>query len=312
MECPPTQGFLNRRCVTLGEALGDAGYHTGVSGKWHVAGGRRLRCWPNFAASTSRTAGPAATATTRPAVPQRRAGGHLRRPRLPPDGCHHEPCDEHDPRVQQGREAFFLYVAHAAPHFPLQAHEEDIARYRGTYSVRDGRSCDAPGTSGRSRRGSSTLDGTCRNRTGTPATGTGSRRRSGRTQGWPRTPGRFPTWDRGIGEILATLRELGIYERTLVLFMSDNGACSNELKVRNRGKVPTRTGRRMRSGNDPKVMPGPSDTWQSYGLSWANASNSPFRRFKKWVEEGESRARASSAGRTGSRPVRSTARRSCM
>jgi arylsulfatase len=33
-------------------------------------------------------------------------------------------------------------------------------------------------------------------------------------------------------------------------------------------------------------MPGPSDTWQSYGLSWANASNSPFRRFKKWLEEG--------------------------
>jgi arylsulfatase len=39
-------------------------------------------------------------------------------------------------------------------------------------------------------------------------------------------------------------------------------------------------------GNDPSVLPGPFDVLQSYGMTWANASNTPFRRFKHWVHEG--------------------------
>jgi arylsulfatase A-like enzyme len=34
------------------------------------------------------------------------------------------------------------------------------------------------------------------------------------------------------------------------------------------------------------LLPGPEDTYQSYGLPWANVSNTPFRRFKHWVHEG--------------------------
>src|SRR6185312_458545 len=45
-------------------------------------------------------------------------------------------------------------------------------------------------------------------------------------------------------------------------------------------------GRAVRVGNDPKLMPGPEETYQSYGPAWANASNTPFRRFKHWTEEG--------------------------
>jgi arylsulfatase len=48
----------------------------------------------------------------------------------------------------------------------------------------------------------------------------------------------------------------------------------------------TRDGRPTRVGNSPAVRPGPDDTFQSYGLPWANASNTPFRRFKHWVHEG--------------------------
>ena len=39
-------------------------------------------------------------------------------------------------------------------------------------------------------------------------------------------------------------------------------------------------------GNDPAVLPGPDDVFQSYGLAWANASNTPFRLYKHWVHEG--------------------------
>jgi arylsulfatase len=39
-------------------------------------------------------------------------------------------------------------------------------------------------------------------------------------------------------------------------------------------------------GNIPGLMPGPEDTYQSYGIPWANASNTPFRLYKHWVHEG--------------------------
>jgi arylsulfatase len=46
----------------------------------------------------------------------------------------------------------------------------------------------------------------------------------------------------------------------------------------------TRDGRVVRQGQG--VMPGPADTYIGYGLPWANASNTPFRRYKHWVHEG--------------------------
>ena len=48
----------------------------------------------------------------------------------------------------------------------------------------------------------------------------------------------------------------------------------------------TRDGRPMRPGNVPSIMPGGEDTFPSYGTGWANASNTPFRRYKHWVHEG--------------------------
>ena len=38
--------------------------------------------------------------------------------------------------------------------------------------------------------------------------------------------------------------------------------------------------------NDPDIMPGAEDTYQSYGVPWANLSNTPFREYKHWVHEG--------------------------
>jgi len=72
-----------------------------------------------------------------------------------------------------------------------------------------------------------------------------------------------------------------------VIFLSDNGGCAENVMpgwydVPNK----TRDGRTVHVGNDPKFMPGPQEVYQSYGPAWANASNSPFRRFKHWTEEG--------------------------
>src|SRR5262249_46884673 len=76
---------------------------------------------------------------------------------------------------------------------------------------------------------------------------------------------------------------------TLVLFLSDNGGCAEEIDAKLRGvRFPekTRDGVPTRVGNDPSVNPGPANVFQSYGLPWANASNTPFRLYKHWVHEG--------------------------
>jgi arylsulfatase len=71
--------------------------------------------------------------------------------------------------------------------------------------------------------------------------------------------------------------------------MSDNGGCAEELGPKAGGlHIPkhTRNGSPVKIGNLPANMPGHEDTYQSYGLPWANASNTPFRLYKHWVHEG--------------------------
>jgi len=94
--------------------------------------------------------------------------------------------------------------------------------------------------------------------------------------------------DQGVGRILAKIKEKGIERNTLVIFMSDNGGC-DEVVQPGWYDVPTRTrdGRPIKVGNgNPSVFAGPDDVWQSYGVPWANVSDTPFRLYKHFVHEG--------------------------
>jgi arylsulfatase len=96
--------------------------------------------------------------------------------------------------------------------------------------------------------------------------------------------------DQGIGRIMDAVRDTGTENDTLVMFLQDNGGCAEEFtptepRTRSAPKT-TRDGRPVRAGNNPELMPGPEDTFQSYGVPWANASNTPFRLYKHWVHEG--------------------------
>jgi arylsulfatase len=97
--------------------------------------------------------------------------------------------------------------------------------------------------------------------------------------------------DQGIGRIVRALEKRGQLENTLIFFLADNGGCAEELSD-GWGKqlfIPKKTliGEPVVLGNDrPDLLPGPETTYQSYGRSWANASNTPFRLYKHYVHEG--------------------------
>ncbi len=169
---------------------------------------------------------------------------------------------------QSGREdPFFLYMPFTAPHFPIQAWPDDIAKYRGKYKV----GWDIL----REQRMARMLDlGLIDQRWGLSA-------RDPNSLPWAEIEDR-DAWDlkmavyaamidrldQNIGRLLAKIRELGEEENTLVLFLSDNGASDEE-----------RT-------STPDIPPGPVDSYHTVDLPWANLSNTPFRKFKRWNHEG--------------------------
>jgi len=113
--------------------------------------------------------------------------------------------------------------------------------------------------------------------------------------------------DQGVGHIVSELKRTGNFDNTLILFLADNGGCAEEygskgpIKPDPHKEIPlkpmdknalqpdmqpkvTRDGRPVRTGKG--LMPGPADTYIAYGMGWANASNTPFRRYKHWIHEG--------------------------
>ena len=300
---PAYQGYLNERCVTIAEALRPVGYRTLMAGKWHVGGqyGRDPEQWragePGYPTPLQRGfdhhCGTLAG-----------AGSYFNPHTLQRDGEYVPPVgDDYYYTHAIGREAaamieqaaddevpFFCYVAFTAPHWPLHAFPEDIARCRGSYrggwdrlrAARYARMRELgilPSEWEISPRDEQAPDWD---------------RLSSERQDWE--DARMATYaaqvtamDRSVGAVLAALQRGGVAENTLVLFLSDNGGCAELLREdgRNESAPPlTRDGRPVRVGNVPGLLPGPADTYMSYDLPWANASNTPFRLYKHWVHEG--------------------------
>src|SRR5699024_7507979 len=102
--------------------------------------------------------------------------------------------------------------------------------------------------------------------------------------------------DQGIGRIMDSLKNTGQLDNTLVIFLSDNGACAEDIPsdVTKEEMVDqlqlardkTRRGEDVIFGNRSEIMPGPENTYQSYETAWANFSNTPFRMYKHWIHEG--------------------------
>ena len=99
--------------------------------------------------------------------------------------------------------------------------------------------------------------------------------------------------DRGVGRVIAKLKEHGQFDNTLFMFLSDNGGCAELFQEDSDWSNPsqwetdlTLDGQRVRVGDIPELRPGPDTTFQAVELPWANVSNTPFRFFKRWIHEG--------------------------
>ena len=193
---------------------------------------------------------------------------------------------------KQGCQPFFLYLAFNAPHFPLHARPDDIARYRDRY--RDGwESVRAERWKRVQELGLVTGSlSAVEPEVGPPyhfplaleALGSGE---VNRPVAWDALTGEQRAFqaakmeihaamvdrmDREIGRVVDQLRAMGAFENTLIFFMSDNGA-SAEIMVRD-------------DGHDPNAPPGSAATHLCLGPGWSTVANTPFRRHKTWVHEG--------------------------
>jgi len=183
---------------------------------------------------------------------------------------------------------FFLYVAYNAAHWPLHARESDVAQYRGRY--REGWDSLRLERHARMKElGVVNPDWELSPRHPDVPHWEDEENKEWQQRRMEVYAAQITVMDEGIGRILTELERQGILDETLILFQADNGGCHVEYTPDREGSFlfkQTRDGRPMRPGNVPEIMPGPEDTFQSYGYGWANASNTPFRLFKQHDHEG--------------------------
>ena len=288
---PAYKGDLSASAVTIAEVMRAGGYHTWMTGKWHVTPVNESRHnWPRQRGfdkffGTIHGAGSFYDPAT------------LTRDNeyIAPEGKDFyytnaigENASRYIEDAAKQNKPFFGYVAFTSPHWPMHALEEDIERYKTRY--KDG--WDAL----REERHRRQLQmGLVDKRW--PLTA-----RDPDVPAWKDAPNKewemrrmavyaamIDRMDQNVGRIVASLKKTGQFDNTLILLLADNGGCAEILTAKSAGRhIPdkTRDGRPVRRGNDPSIMPGHDDDYQSYGIAWANASNTPFRRYKHWVHEG--------------------------
>ena len=277
------QGYLNDECVTLAEALKSGGYNTFMSGKWHV--GNRPGVHPmdrGFDRFFGLIDG---------------GGSYFRRIAYRPgmkvplwmsDRNDFTPADTGfyltdaiaghalsflDEEAGK-QEPFFLYLAFTAPHWPLHALPEDIAKYRGSYK----NGWDALRTERYNRMlKMGIIDRSAKLSTRDKNSKAWDSLSEEEKEVWDLRMSVYSAMidrmDRNIGMLMEKLEKIGESNNTLIIFLSDNGGCHESTK--NQAEFLKTTG-----------VTGTADSFDAYEYPWANASNTPFRSFKHWVHEG--------------------------
>jgi arylsulfatase A-like enzyme len=297
---PGYEGYLNFDVVPVMELLRDAGYLTLMSGKWHLGLTRETSPWARgFTRSFSLLPGAAnhfaSSPDTRSDPPQPKlktiyVEDDRAIPELPPDFYSSDGFTdkllEYLGERQDKSQPFFAYLAFTAPHWPLQAPDDLIAKYRGRYDSGP----EALRTERLARLGAL---GLCRPdvvphpivaRTAEWAQLSPKERRvSARSMEVYAAMVERMDWN--IGRVVAALTKSGELDDTFILFLSDNGAEGVLLEAaplfgdRFMQHIARHYDNRLENIGRPN-----SFVW--YGPRWAQAATAPSRLYKTFTTEG--------------------------
>lgn len=271
------QGYLNRNCVTMAEALGASGYQTFMSGKWHLGYVEEDR-WP-LQRGFERFYGILLGAASYLKPAGERGLTLDNTPLAPPDTAYYTTdaftsyaVDFIDSR--NANDPFFLYLAYNAPHWPLHAKEEDIELFKGKYLI----GWDAVRTARFDRQQElglldSSWELSARDERVRAWDALSSLEKDSVAYRMAVYAAQVHSIDENVGRLVQSLKDQGEYENTIILFLSDNGASPegyHELGSKPYARI-----------NDPDFSGS-----VSYGIGWANVSNTPFDEYKSYTFEG--------------------------
>ncbi len=298
---PNLSGVLPKHCVTIPEALASAGYRSLMVGKWHLS---------NQSTPTQRgfdefygMIGGFNTFWKENPHYTRLPEGRSKRAYVPGEFYSTDVFGDYAlDFLKEGAESgkpWLLYLAFNAPHFPLHAYEEDIARYEPLYAqgwdtIREKR------LARQKELGLVPQDLSLTPRSVIPKnqfnTQTGwadkdnpawdslsADRRADLTRRMAVYAAMVDRMDRNIGRVIAHLKESGQLDNTVIFFLSDNGACAEWDPW---GFDESSSAKNiLHTGDDLKTVGGPG-SYISYGSAWANVCNTPFRLYKHYGHEG--------------------------
>ncbi|HXI00697.1 MAG TPA: arylsulfatase [Sphingobacteriaceae bacterium] len=281
---PAYQGYLNQNCVTIAEALKSGGYRTLMAGKWHV--GSKPENWPRkrgFDRYFGLINGASSFFDLKPYRPKQKLIIALDDESYAPGPGFYATDAYTDYAIKfieenNNQKPFFLYLAYTAPHWPLHALPADIAKYKGKYM----KGWDKLRVERYERM---LAMGIIKKSTKLSA-------RDKKVPAWDSlTEKQKMEWDdkmavyaamvdrmdQNIGRLRNHLKKTGAEKNTVIMFLSDNGASHEGTGG------PSFT---PQTNLDSKKLSSDPASFTAYEHPWANVSNTPFRNFKHWENEG--------------------------